>query len=103
MSDHIEAPVPHRLYDERYLAALLGLSADDFYLLDHWREFNLGPKFMNLPTGQIRYLGSDITAWIEAGGDHDDPRDIFRSYEALDAKRAVKLGRKVMAQAEASE
>ena len=95
MSDHIEVPVPHRLYDERYLAALLCLSDDEFYLLDHWREYHLGPQFMNLPTGQIRYLGSDITNWIEAGGDHD-PRDIIRSYEGLEAKKAEKLGQEMM-------
>ncbi|WP_050604861.1 hypothetical protein [Ruegeria sp. 6PALISEP08] len=97
MSDHIEAPVPHRLYDERYVAALLGLSDDEFHLLNHWREYHLGPKFINLPTGQVRYLGSDIADYIE-GGCNDDPRDVFRSYEGLDAKKAEKLGREVLAQ-----
>lgn len=64
MTKDIEKPVPHCLYSEKYVKALLGLDEDEELLLSEWRDGDVGPKWMILPAGLIRYFGHSLIEHI---------------------------------------
>ena len=43
-------------------AKILGYSPKT---LERWRDEKKGPKFRKLPTGRIRYAGTDLDDWME--------------------------------------
>ncbi len=94
MSEKIEQPVPYRLYSEEYVAELFDIPEDDFYLIEHWRDFHIGPNFINLPTGQVRYRGADLIEYMERPSCRDDPRQIMKSYDHLELMQFRKAHRK---------
>lgn len=77
MPKDIEKPVPHCLYSEEYVVVLLGLDEEEDNLPAIWRNGDVGPKWMTLPTGQIRYFGHSLIECTSLGYLGDDPRKLF--------------------------
>ncbi|MEP1933932.1 MAG: hypothetical protein ABJI96_08205 [Paracoccaceae bacterium] len=73
---YIGKPIPHCLYSEAYVIALMGLDEEE-HLLETWRNGDVGPKWVNLPTGGVRYFGHSLIAHTRPGFLGDDPRKLF--------------------------
>jgi hypothetical protein len=56
-----EPLTPDAYYLPGDVAALLRVS---LATLEYWRRVGGGPPFLRLPNRKIRYLGSDVLAWL---------------------------------------
>lgn len=52
-----------KLLKPKQVAELIGYKTDT---LNHWRCQGIGPKFVKLQTGVIRYKESEVMKWIES-------------------------------------
>jgi predicted DNA-binding transcriptional regulator AlpA len=66
---HYSASSADRLVDEHEAAARLGLTVAT---LRRWRWARRGPHWVKVGAA-VRYVPSDITAFIEAGRQHPNP------------------------------
>ncbi len=83
----ISKPIPHCLYSEAYVIALMGLDDEEEQLLETWRNGDVGPKWMNLPTGGVRYFGHSLIEHTRPSFLGDDPRKLFPMMGKMEASR----------------
>ena len=56
---------PDKIYSEATLLDVLDMEPDDIKSLAEWRDLGVGPSFMKLPNGEVRYYGEAVLSFVQ--------------------------------------